>query len=195
MAKSKAKNAKVRKKPRKNYVVVSNSSYGKALKGQRIYFEGKRPARLGDDGRIRFGKNILEILGKKFGPRFRWIITEEIDEIVVKYGITHIRTSQRLLNRMFGENFERSREVKNEIVQRRFFNAFPSHFTTPPPSAYVPGSIAKILSSGVLQKLSSEDKEALNQILPDFLKAEAMSSVAIKAVEIDSLKRLGGIQS
>lgn len=179
-----------KKKVKKNYVTVSNSSYGKALKGQRIYFEGKKPSRLGDDGRITFGKNILEILAKKFGPRFRWTITEETDEIVIKYGVTHIRTSKRLLDRMFGEHFERSREVKNEIVQRRFFNAFPSYFTTPPPSAYVPGSIAKLLRPNVLQKLSSEDKEALNQILPDFLKAEAMSSIAIKAVEIDSLKRL-----
>ena len=188
--KARKKSAKTKKRVKKNYVVVSNSSYGKALKGLRIYFEGKRPTRLSDDGRITFGKNILETLGKKFGERFRWIITEEKDEITVKYGITYVRTSQALLNRMFGENFERSREVKNEIVQRRFFYAFPTHFTTPPPSAYVPGSIAKLLSPDILPKLSSEDKEAVNQILPEFLKAEAMSSIAIKAVEIDSLKRL-----
>jgi hypothetical protein len=187
--KAKKKSAKA-KKAKKNYVVVSNSSYGKALKGLRIYFEGKRPTRLSDDGRITFGKNILETLGKKFGERFRWIITEEKEEITVKYGITYVRTSQALLNRMFGENFARSREVKNEIVQRRFFYAFPMHFTTPPPSAYLPGSLAKILSPDILPKLSSEDKEAVNQILPEFLKAEAMSSIAIKAVEIDSLKRL-----
>ena len=190
MPKARKKSAKTKKRVKKNYVVVSNSSYGKALKGLRIYFEGKRPTRLSDDGRITFGKNILETLGKKFGERFRWIITEEKDEITVKYGITYVRTSQALLNRMFGENFERSREVKNEIVQRRFFYAFPTHFTTPPPSAYVPGSIAKLLSPDILPKLSSEDKEAVNQILPEFLKAEAMSSIAIKAVEIDSLKRL-----
>lgn len=190
MPKARKKSAKTKKRVKKNYVVVSNSSYGKALKGLHIYFEGKRPTRLSDDGRITFGKNILETLGKKFGKRFRWIITEEKDEITVKYGITYVRTSQALLNRMFGENFERSREVKNEIVQRRFFYAFPTHFTTPPPSAYVPGSIAKLLSPDILPKLSSEDKEAVNQILPEFLKAEAMSSIAIKAVEIDSLKRL-----
>jgi hypothetical protein len=190
VAKAKKKSAKSKQKTKKNYVVVSNSSYGKALRGQRIYFEGKRPQRLSDDGRITFGKNILEILGKKFGERFRWIITEEKNEIIVKYGITYVRTSQALLNRMFGENFERSREVKNEIVQRRLFYAFPLYFTTPPPSAYVPGSIAKILSNDILSKLSSEDKEAVNHILPEFLKAEAMSSIAIKAVEIDSLKRL-----
>lgn len=165
MAKSRAK-----KTPAK-YVVVSSSSYGNALRGTRIYYEGKRPSGLRDGGRITFGKNILEILERKFGKKFRWIITEETD-------------------RMFGENFERSRDVKNEIVQRRFFAAFPSDFTTAPPSSYVPGSVAKILSIEALKKLSSEDKEVLNQILPEFLKGEAMSSLAIKAVEIDTLKGL-----
>lgn len=79
-------------------------------------------------------------------------ITEEIDEIVVKYGITYVRTSKRMLDRMFGENFERSREVKNEIVQRTFFYAFPSYFTSTPPSAYVPGSIAKVLTNNAPQR-------------------------------------------
>ena len=143
MSKASKKPIKTKKKRRKNYVVVSNSSYGKALKGQRIYFEGKKPARLADDGRITFGKNILEILGKKFGSRFCWTITEETDEIVVKYGITHVRTSKRLLDRTFGENFERSREVKNGIVQRKFHYSFPSHFTTPPPAAYVPARLPR----------------------------------------------------
>jgi hypothetical protein len=81
---------------------------------------------------------------------------------------------------VYNENFERSREVKNEIVQRRFFYAFPTHFTTPPPSAYVPGSIAKILSPAVLPKLSSEDKEAVNRILPEFLKAGSQSHPSIE---------------
>lgn len=174
----------------KKYVVVSSSSYGKALKGQRIYYEGKRPTRLADDGRITFGKNILETLKKRFGDKFRWIITEKTDVIEEKYGIASVRTSQQMLNRMFSENFERSREVKNEIVQRRFFAAFPTHFTTTPPSAYLPGSLAKILGKDAIKKLSSEDKEAVNKILPEFLKTEAMSSLAIKAVEIDSLRSL-----
>lgn len=174
----------------KKYVVVSSSSYGKALKGQRIYYEGKRPTRLADDGRITFGKNILETLKKRFGSKFRWIITEKTDAIEEKYGIANVRTSQQMLNRMFSENFERSREVKIEIVQRRFFAAFPTFFTTAPPSAYVPGSAAKILSKDAIKKLSSEDKEAINKILPEFLKTEAMSSLAIKAVEIDSLRSL-----
>jgi hypothetical protein len=45
--KANRKPIKTKKKTQKNYVVVSNSSHGKALKSQRIYFEGKKPTRLG----------------------------------------------------------------------------------------------------------------------------------------------------
>jgi hypothetical protein len=117
---------------------------------------------LRDDGSITFGKIILETLGKKFGPKFRWIISQEGDSIEVKYGIIRIRTSQRMLDRMFAENLDRSREIKKEIVERRFFAAFLSEFTMPPPSAYVPGSISKLLSAGVVKKLSCEDKRSPN---------------------------------
>jgi hypothetical protein len=55
---------------------------------------------------------------------------------------------------------------------------------------YVPGSVAKLLGKDAIRKLSSEDKDVLNHVLPEFLKTEATSSLAIKAVEIDSLKRL-----
>jgi hypothetical protein len=182
--------ATTKSKTPKRYVVVSNSSYGKALKGQRIYFEGKKPDRLAGDGRTPFGKNILEILRKRFGAKFRWIITPETDSIEVKYGRIYVRTSQPLLKRMFAENFERSREVKNDIVERRFYSAFPSYFRTPPPAVYTPGSIAKLLAGDILKKLSSDDKEAINRLLPDFINAEAISPLAIKAVEIDSLKKL-----
>jgi Domain of unknown function (DUF4263) len=175
----------------KRYVTVSNPSYGGALKGQRIYYQGnKKPRGLGKDGRISFGKNVLETLRKRFGVKFRWIITTDVDTIEEQHGFTNVRTSQRMLNRMYSESFDRNAEVKNDIVQRRFFAAYPSYFTTPPPAVYVPGSIAKILSKSAIPKLSSEDKEAINLILPDFLTVEAMSSFAIKAVEINSLKKL-----
>jgi hypothetical protein len=84
--KSKAwKGRKTRTKAaKKDYVVVSSRAYGSGLKGTRIYYEGKRPARLRDDGSISFGKNILEALGKRFGKKFRWIITQKIDSIDVE---------------------------------------------------------------------------------------------------------------
>jgi hypothetical protein len=118
----------------KKYVVVTSSSYGEALFGTRIFYEGKKPRRLGSDGRIAFGKSILETLTKKFGKKFRWIITKETDSIDPRYGITNVRISQRMLDRMYSDKFERTREVNADIVQRRLFAAFPTYFTTPPPS-------------------------------------------------------------
>ena len=47
---------------KKNYVIVNNKSYGYSLKGIKIYFEGKKPKSLSKDGKINFGKHILEIL-------------------------------------------------------------------------------------------------------------------------------------
>lgn len=44
------------KKHKKNFIAVSSKSYGKVLKGTRIYFEGARPAGLKDDGSINLGK-------------------------------------------------------------------------------------------------------------------------------------------
>ena len=179
-----------KKRKSKNYVIVSSGSYGAALRGQRIYFEGAKPKKLANDGRITFGKNILEILKVRFGRKFGFIITAETNSIETKYGISNVRVSQQMLNRMFSENFERSREVKNDIVQRRFFAAFPTYFTTPPPGIYSAGSVAKFLSGDAVKRFSSEDKGAINRILPAFLSGENMSSLAIKAVEIDSLRKL-----
>jgi hypothetical protein len=58
------------------YVKVSNIAYGRKLKGTKIYYEGKRPSSLKDDGKIAFGKHILELLRRKY-EKFHWIITEE----------------------------------------------------------------------------------------------------------------------
>jgi hypothetical protein len=196
MEKKKKKARRARKNVAKEpsstgYVAVSNPSYGTSLKGVKIYYEGGRPARLRDDGSIQFGKNILEILRKRFDKKVRWIITNETDSIEEHTDEHHVRMSQKLLSRMSGEKFERDRDVKNEIVQRRFYAAFPTHFTTPPPSPYVPGALARILGPGVAKKLSSKDKEALNAFLPDYLKSEAMSAIVLKAsTQIESLKEL-----
>jgi hypothetical protein len=177
-------------KPKLKYVTVSNRSYGQSLNGVRIYYEGERPKSLADDGRISFGKNILEVLRKQFGKTVWWIISESEDSIEEHPQGVRVRTSLSMLKRMYGENFERSRDVKNDIIQRRFFAAFPSHFKSAPPSPYIPGTLSKILSVDSIKKFSAGDKEAITRILPAFLKSEAMSSLAIKAVEIDSLKAL-----
>src|SRR5437016_455112 len=106
--------------PSRDHVRVTTSSYGKALRGTLIYWEGRRPSRLRDDGRINLGKNILEILGSQF-ERFRWIITEQTDSITIERGIVRVRTSQKLLSKMGSEQFDRNRDIKNDII-RKFFS-------------------------------------------------------------------------
>src|SRR3989339_443972 len=98
-----------------NYIIVKNPSYGKKLKGIKIYYEGKKPKRLKKNGSIKFGKHILETLKSKF-EKFHWIITEQTDSITFEYGIYKVRTSQDLLNLMDKENWNRSRDIKNNIV-------------------------------------------------------------------------------
>jgi hypothetical protein len=121
----------------------------------------------------------------------RWIITPETDSIEERAGEFHVRTSQKLLSRMSAEKFERDRDVKNEIVQRKFYAVFPTQFTTPPPAVYAVGSLDRILGPGVAKKLSSRDKEALNAFLPEYLKTEAMSAIVLKAsTQVESLKEL-----
>jgi hypothetical protein len=176
----------------KKFVKVTNRSYGNALKGTKIYYEGKRPSGLGPDGRISFGKHILEMLTRKFGKKFRWIITENIDGLTIERKIARVRTSKPLLDRMSSENIDRNRDIKNDIVARTFSTVFPTQFTQPPTAAYVPGTLVKVLSPGVVSRLSSQDREAVNAILPEYLKSESTASVNLlkAAAQIESLKDL-----
>lgn len=177
--------------PLTGHVTVSNKSYGNALKGTKIYYEGSKPAGLRDDGSIKFGKNMLETLNKRFAGKCRWILTEKTDSIIENRGIFEVRTSLGLLSRMNSEKFERDRDVKNDIIQRKLYTVFPSYFTDRPSPAYIGGSISKLLAPGVAKKMSSTDKDALNAFLPEYLKAESMSSLILKAsTQIETLKEL-----
>src|SRR5580704_6014503 len=100
-------------KKQRKYVTVSNRSYGNALKGIRIYWEGKRPRALADDVRIGFGKHILEQLTKRFGKKFRWILTPATDSVEMERGIAHVRISGTTLAGMNSESFARTRDIKN----------------------------------------------------------------------------------
>jgi hypothetical protein len=186
-----SKKLRVAKAAPSDHVLVSNKSYGKALRGTPVYWEGKRPEKLQDDGSISFGKHILETLKKKFA-RFRWIITADTDAITTEYGIVRVRTSQRLLGRMGKENWDRSRDIKNDIVRRFFAVTFPTQFPASTTLTYVPGTLAGILDAKMVPRLSTEDKEALNAFLPDYVAAEAVGTVdKLKAsAQIKTLKEL-----
>jgi hypothetical protein len=183
--------AKAAKKELK-YVVITSRSYGKKLKGTKIYYEGKKPGGLKKDGSFQFGKHILELVKRRFQDKFRLILTAETDSIAQAYGIYRVRVSATLLSKMGSELWDRTRDIKNDIIDRFFSIAFPAEFETPPTSVYVPGALSKLLNEGIAKKLSSEDREAVQKFLPSFLASESMKSVnLLKAVaQIKSLKEL-----
>jgi hypothetical protein len=182
---------KAPRKPARTYVTVTNRNYGKALRGTRIWWEGRRPSSLKDDGRINLGKNILEILTARF-PRFRWIITKDVDSITVERGVAKVRTSQKLLSRMGSEHIERNRDIKNDIIRRFFSTNFTALFKEETAVVYVPGTLAKTLHPGIIPRLSGQDKEAMNRFLPDYVSSESLGTVnKLKAsAQIETLKGL-----
>jgi len=186
-----AKKKPSKKRAAKNYVKVSNTSYGKKLKGIKIYFEGKRPTGLKDDGKITLGKNILEILKRSF-TRFDWIITEDKNEIVVKYGITKVYTSSQTLGKLFTQSLERTRDIKEDIIIRNFAVLYPGHFTTTHAAKYVPGTIADLLKENILNDLSADDKNELNKFIPDYAAKESVSVVSVLSAtaQIKTLREL-----
>jgi len=178
-------------KPRK-YVTVTNKAYGNALKGTKIYWEGKRPRGLKDDGRLGFGKNMLEHLIKRFGKKFRWILTPDIDSITVERGIVRVRLATPILSKMTSEGFTRTRDIKNDIISRTLSTIYPLHFTEKARSVFVPGTVAGILAKDIVPKLSTADRKALNEFLPAYLASESISTVSLvkAAAEIESLTEL-----
>ena len=193
MAKKRKVTKKKRKiaKPKKDYVVISNKSYGNVWKGTKIYFEGKKPKNLGKDGKIGFGKHILEILKRKFS-NFRFIITPEIDSITLERKIHRVKVSQKTFAKMNKELFDRSRDIKTDIVSSMFSRIHPGHFEEKEINAYVPGSLSRIVHPSIVTRLSTADKEAMNAFLPEYISSESLSAVnLIKAVtQIKSLKEL-----
>lgn len=174
------------------FVKVTARNYGNRLKGIKIYYEGAKPSGLRPDGTINLGKNILEILTGKFGTKFRWIISEETNSIEVRYNIARVKISRQLLQKMSSEQIDRNRDIKNDIINRTFFNVYPTYFTAPVTTVYAPGTLANTLSKDILPKLSADDRDALNEFLPDFIASQSMASVnLLKATaQIESLKEL-----
>lgn len=195
MAKTTRKSHKPVKKPAQaKYVIVKNRSYGQGLRGIKIYYEGKKPKGLNRDGRITFGKHILEILKRKFENQFRWIITPETDSITLERKIYRVRTSWGTLRRMGNELRDRTRDIKNDIVSSEFSTIYPEHFTTQRNPVYVPGTLAHMVNNSILPRLSTEDREAINNFLPGFIASESLSTVNLLKAEtqIKTLKQLAG---
>jgi len=189
--KTRIKVKKVTAKRKKNYVIVSNKSYGNALKGTKIYYEGKKPKNLTTDGKIGSGKHVIEALKRKF-PKFQWIITPQINGVTLERNIHRIRMSVTTLAKMNREFFERSRDIKSDIVSKTLSNIYSDHFKQAESGVYVAGTLSKIVNPDMVTRLSTADKEAINKFLPDYISSESLSAVnLIKAVtQIKSLKEL-----
>jgi bisphosphoglycerate-dependent phosphoglycerate mutase len=174
-----------------DHVVVTSKNYGNTLKGTKIYFEGKRPKGLKPDGSINMGKHVLEALTPRF-ERFRWIITPDKDSINDEYGITRVRTSLKLLAKMNDELRERTRDIKHDIVRKTFSKKFPDNFTTTTSPAYVPGTIARILSADIITRLSTEDRDTLNNFLPEYISTESVGTATLlnATTQIKTLRQL-----
>jgi len=179
------------KQKRFKYVVVRNKSYGRILKNTKIYFEGKRPKQLKKDGSISFGKNLLEFFRSHF-QRFQWIITEEENSIRKERGIYRIRTSVNILSKMYAQLFDETRDVKNDIIKSRFSAMFPRYFRRDFRKVYVAGTLTRLLTKGIIPKLSAEDKQTMLGFIPDLVASESISSVNLVKAEtqIKSLKEL-----
>lgn len=182
---------KGQKKTKKNYVKVSYPQWGKKLHGIKIYFEGKQPDQLKDDGQIYFGKAILEILVKTF-DRFQWHLTEDRNEIETKRGITRVYTSLKTLRGFYQTGINRKRGINEDIVLNGFSKLYPLNFTAIHAEKYNSGALSKMLAEDILNDLSVEDKEALNRFIPNYVAKEAMTlSTSLNATaQIKTLKAL-----
>lgn len=180
-----------RRRGQLSFVKVRNRGYGSKLQGLKIFYEGKKPKGIRNDGSITVGKHILEMLSRKY-ERFRWIITDDTDSIVTERGIVRVRTSHATLSRLNHRWFGRSRDLKNDLVGNTFAATFPNDFQKSDSAVYVPDMLASILSQNVLSRLSSADKDALTKFLPEFISSESIASVNLLKAEaqIQSLKEL-----
>ena len=178
-------------KPEKGYVTIKNKSYGKNLQGIKIYYEDGYPKLLKKDGSIKFGKNILEILKRTY-PKFKWIITKNTDSIKLSHGIHKIRTSIKTLNKMNSLTYDRSRDIKNDIIQQTFSKIYPDSFKYSKAEKYKPGKFAELLKEDILSSLSTDDKDALNSFLPKYIAKESVTTVnLLKATtQIKTLREL-----
>jgi len=189
---TKRKAAKKKVVVRRKFIKVANRSYGNLLKGTKIYYEGARPKTLRDDGSIKFGKNILELLKAKY-KRFRWIITKETNGVKLVNGIYEIRTGQKALSKMNSLSFSRTRDIKTDIVKETFTQIYANmKFDTATIDAYRPGTVALLLKGKIHKKLNSEDKDALNVFLPEYISKESVSTVNLlkASTQIQTLQDL-----
>lgn len=180
------------KKATGKYVTVSNKGYGNALKGIKIFYKGKRPKNLKNDGSLTCGKHILEFLKKRYNKKFRWTIGTKIDGISTKHGTAYVDTSASTLKKITDALRDRTRDIKHDIVAATFSTAYPGVFPTSVVPVYTAGSLARTLSADVIPRMSVADRDAMNKFIPDFIATQALAKASVlnAAVQIKTLKQV-----
>jgi len=129
---------------------------------------------------------------KKNYPKFHWILTEDTKEIRKENGITKVRTSVKIVQKMYNQSYDRTRDVKEDIIKKTFSVIYPKSFSYGHAEKYKPGQIQEILNEDILNDLSADDKDALNKFIPNYIAKESVSVVnVLKATtQIKTLKEI-----
>jgi hypothetical protein len=90
------------------------------------------------------------------------------------------------------EYWDLGRDIKNDIVRHIFATEFPEYYSSNDSVLYTPGTLSRIIKSEIIPTLSSDDKDAIINFLPDFIASESIGSVnLLKATtEVKSLREL-----
>ena len=175
------------KRRRRNFIPVTNKSYGNRFKGFKIYYEGVRPKLLKDDGSFRTGKTILESLSSKF-KRFEIILSKK-SKIKKKGRSYSVYISTNDLNQIQPQLITRGRDLKQRVIAKKFAEVFPNYFKEDERLF----NYEKEMFSGVLAKnfmptlLSTNDRKAIADFIPRFI----ASGVAGKNVSMSGKLKSG----
>jgi len=93
---------------------------------------------------------------------------------------------------MTSKTYARNRDIKNDILEGTFTKIYPESFTYSKTVEYKPGDLSKIVKDDIIANLSSDDKDALNSFLPEYIAKESASSINIlkASTQIKTLKEM-----
>jgi hypothetical protein len=111
------------------YCEISNKTYGQKWQNFKLYYAGKRPKLIRDDGAFSSGKSLLETLGTKFKD-FDLILTPEESRIQKDASSRQVYLAIPELQKMNARLFTQKKQVTQRAISRLLSNLFPRHFAT-----------------------------------------------------------------
>ena len=175
------------KRQRRNFIPITNKSYGNRFKGSKIYYEGVRPKLLKDDGTFRIGKTILESLSNKF-KKFEIILSKK-SKIRKKGRSYNVYIATNDLNQMQSQLFTRGRDLKQRVIAKKFSEIFPKYFREDERLFnYEKGMFSGVFTKNFMPTiLSTNDRKAISDFIPRFI----ASGIAGKNVSLSGKLKSG----